>query len=350
MYDLLLINTHRQRDFDGGGYADWLGVRLLASYIEDCGYSARVFSGFTHECVEILREELPRGVKVVGFACDYDNWREVMNLAKMIKEEYGVPVIVGGHQAIALDKDFLEKSGVLAIVRGEGEIPLHGLMQYLIDGAGSLADIPGLTYLEDGAEKRTPSPPPIENLDALPFIDPSLCLDSHFRDRYATVITARGCPFQCAFCYEGGNTRRVRWRSVDNVMAELKEMLASTPELRFALFVDDTFTLNKKRIAEFCDKLRVYREERDFCWFAEAHASTILKHPEIIPMMVDAGLASLQIGVESGSERVLRGYNKKTTPQMLKEAVAICKEASVVHVPANIIVGGAFETRETIEE
>lgn len=350
MPDLLLVNCHRKRDVESSGFCDWLGVHLLAAYMEECGYTSRVFAGYTHEAVQTLASEIPNNVKVVGFTVDYDNWPEVARLSRMVIERYNIPVFVGGPQAVALGADFLRKSGAIAIIRGEGEKPLLGLMQYIIDDCGSLAEIPGLVYLENGEEKITPLPAPITNLDALPFINPDLALDRHFRNKFATVITARGCPFKCAFCYEGANTRTVRWRSVGNVMAELEQILFKSPHIKFVLFVDDTFTLNKKRITEFCRELASLRSKRDFCWFAEAHAATITRHPEIMPMMVESGLGSLQIGVESGSGEVLSAYNKKTSPQMLKEAVRICHEANVPHMVGNIIVGGALETRETFAE
>ncbi|MBQ7606888.1 MAG: B12-binding domain-containing radical SAM protein [Desulfovibrionaceae bacterium] len=348
MYDVLLINAHRQYEIQSGILCDWLGVYLLASYMAQNGFPARAFAGFAHEVVPLLEEEMDKGVKVVGFSCDYENQSEVLQFSRLVRERWHVPVIVGGPQAVALGGPFLQASGALAVVRGEGELPLLGLMQHLVDGCGELKDIEGIVFLDNGKERVNPPPPLITDLDALPFIDPSLVLGKRFRVNTASFLTARGCPFRCSFCYEGGNTRAVRWRSVDNVMAEVRQVLESNPHIRFILFTDDTFTLNVKRVLEFTSALSEYRAKRDFSWFAEAHPQTIVKHPEIIQRMVEAGLGSLQIGVESGEERVLRAYNKKTTPRMVEEAVHICREASVPFMVANIIVGGAFETEESV--
>ncbi len=348
-HDLLLVNTHRRYGFESNAFRDWQGVYLLAAYMEENGYSVRVLSGFVHEALPLLEAEIAAGVPVVGFACDYENQEEVIQLSRHVQELRPLPVIVGGPQAVALGGDFLLRSGALAVVRGEGELPLLALMQLLVDGSGRLEDIPGIVYLREGRECRTPSPPPITNLDALPFADPSLALTRSSASSALFLLTARGCPFRCSFCYEGSNTRSVRRRSVDNVMRELRQKLEADPQIRMVLFTDDTFTLNARRVREFCDALVAYRQERDFGWFAEAHPGTILKHPELLPRMVEAGLASLQIGVESGNLQTLKAYNKKTTPDMVEKAVALCQNAGVPHMVANIIVGGAFETEESID-
>ncbi len=347
-YDLLLINTHRQYDLSTGFQCDWLGIYQLATWMEWNGFPARAFAGYAHEIPPLLERELPTGVSVVGFSCDYENREEVAQLSRLVRERCGLPVIVGGPQAIALGKPFLEESRANVIVRGEGELPLLALMQYFMDGSGSLETIPGIVFLEDGEERRTPLPAPIMDLDSLPPIDPALVLDRRFRASTASILTARGCPFRCSFCYEGGNTRSVRWRSIENVMAELRQALDANPSIHFVLFTDDTFTLNAARVRAFCEALEGYRNQRDFCWFAEAHPQTLLKHPDLVPLMVRAGLGSLQIGIESGNAHILKAYNKKTTPALIEDTVALCHSADVPHLVGNIIVGGAHETEESI--
>lgn len=330
-------------------FCDWLGIYSLATFLDKNGYPSRAFAGYSHEVEKTLESETAEGIKAVGLSCDYENRFEVFQLCRHIRETYGLPVVIGGPQSIGLDERFLHESDCLAIVHGEGELPMLALAQYIVDGFGELKDIPGITYVENGVAKSNLRGKPIRNLDALPFIDASLALNKDFRRKTLTLLTARGCPFRCSFCYEGGNTRGVRWRSVENVIDEIRGAFTENPDLKYVLFADDTFTVNAGRLEKFIVALGNFRREKDFAWFAEAHPLTLVKHPDLVAGMVEAGLCNMQIGVESGNERVLQAYNKKTTPDLLREAVKICKNAGVPNLTANIIIGGAFESERTLK-
>ncbi|TWI64803.1 radical SAM superfamily enzyme YgiQ (UPF0313 family) [Desulfobotulus alkaliphilus] len=350
MYDLLIVNVHRQYDALPYLAGDWLGIYQLSAFLEENGYPAKAFAGYAHEADDLLENEIDSGVKIIGFSCDYENQQEVIQLCRKVKDQWGLPVIVGGPQAVALGEDFLIKSCADAIVRGEGELAALELMHFFIDRTGKIEDILGITFLKDGICVNNPDQPLIKNLDSLPFPKPHHNIGTWFRRNSAAFITGRGCPFNCSFCYEGGNMRGVRWRSIENVMTELKEVLDSRPDIKYVLFTDDTFTLNHRRLRSFVEALSDYRKKRDFGWFAEAHVMTLLRHPELVSEMVEAGLLTLQIGVESGNDSVLKAYNKKISTKDIEDAVILCKNSGVPHVVANIIVGGALETEKTIKE
>jgi radical SAM superfamily enzyme YgiQ (UPF0313 family) len=343
MLDILIINTHRMYNEIPLNFGDWLGVYLLASYVEKNGYSAKVFVGYAHE-IPLLLDEFLSEVKIIGFSCDYENQIEVINFSKFIKKTHDIPIIVGGPQAIVLKRDFLLDSGVDVVIRGEGELPLLALMHYYIDNTGLLSNIGSLTYLDNNKLIETNNYPLIANLDLLPFPDPELVLGSWFREKSASFLTARGCPFSCSFCYEGGNTRSVRYRSVENVIEELSQVLKNRLDIKYVLFTDDTFTLNHKRVKDFLFHFNKIRQKRDFGWFAEAHIATIIKNPELVSQMVDSGLVTIQLGIESGDNSVLKAYNKKITTEMIEEAISICVNAKVHAIVSNLIIGGAMET------
>ncbi|KOR32655.1 hypothetical protein TI05_05905, partial [Achromatium sp. WMS3] len=348
-YDIALINVlHLPQEFTRKLYEP-VGLHILASFLESNGFSATVMTGTVTESISFLNAIT---ASCIGMTCNYDNIFAVKRLAKHVRQTLNIPVIFGGPQAVAIDESFMHETDALATVVGEGELPLLELMQLIVDKVGNLATIAGILYINEHntLTKNLPRKP-IKNLDALPFPSISHCFYKKFRTQNTvTIFTGRGCPFSCAFCYEGALTeKRVRNRSVNNVMSEIDAVFADNPHVRYICFVDDTFTLDARRIKEFCYHLTEKRKQHDFVWFCESRVDFILKHPDLIEMMKLAGLVAIQIGIESGELMVLQAYNKKITPEQIEQAVAICYEKKIPSVYANYIIGGAFESKQTIE-
>ena len=90
--------------------------------------------------------------------------------------------------------------------------------------------------------------------------------------------------------------------------------------------------------------------KRGLTWTCEGHVSCLYQDPELIPMMIESGLIAIQLGIESGSQRVLDAYHKTITAEMSLEVVRQCKEAGIMSVEGNYIIGGARESWETLQE
>ncbi len=144
-------------------------------------------------------------------------------------------------------------------------------------------------------------------------------------------------------------TKGVRWRSVENVINEIKKVLSNHPEIKYILFTDDTFTIDLTRVRDFCREFKKLRTQYKFSWYCEGHVRTLYKDPTIIAEMVDAGMVSLQIGIESGCNEILAAYNKETTVEMIEKVVRDAYSANLYQIWGNIILGGAMETRERIK-
>lgn len=244
MLDILLLNVHRRYLNYIPQYGGFLGIYLLAAFARQEGYQAKSFSGTLLEGQKRVDALCATGgVAMVGLYCDYDNVSENVFLCHYIKEKYHLPVVVGGPQATALREDFCRKSGCDALVRYEGELTLLELMNYFLEDVGDLASIRGISFLDNGKLITNPERPLIENLDRLPFIDEDCYLEPRQFFHGLSIMTGRGCPFHCAFCHEGAHTRKVRFRSVANVLAEIDDYLAKNKsENLYILFTDDTLT------------------------------------------------------------------------------------------------------------
>ena len=331
-------------------YINPLGLISLATFIGERGYAPRVFSGILGNAVFHLEREGERNtVSAVALYCDFENQSVVESFSRYLRERWKIVVLVGGPQGVALGRDFIVASRCNAVARGEGENTLLELLDCLVLKRGRLEEIKGISFLDSNGDCIvTPERELIRNPDTLPIQELSYLMNSP-NDNFS-VLTGRGCPFKCAFCYEGESSKALRIRSVDSVMAEIRHILKNNPGIRYVWFADDTFTLDSTRIEAFCDALSLLRRERDFVWFCEGHPRVLLKWPHLVKRMVDAGLVRMQIGIESGSRRVLEKYRKISSVEHVEALVRVCRDARLPQLCGNIIIGGAVETEETLDE
>ena len=126
-------------------------------------------------------------------------------------------------------------------------------------------------------------------------------------------------------------------------------MLKNNRNVNRIQFYDDTFTLDKSRVREICAFMKSLYVEYGIMWVCEIHCQTIYECPEIIKTMVESGLISAQIGLESGNNKILERLNKKTTLDMITKTIEICREAGLYSLQGNLIIGAAGETEEDIQ-
>jgi radical SAM superfamily enzyme YgiQ (UPF0313 family) len=324
----------------------------LAEMMAGKGINVSVFSGELLKGMEVLESLGCDENTVVGLYCDYENQSAVESFSRNVKRKFRAYVLIGGPQTVGLGEAFLRESMADAIFRGEGEYSLFEAVQAIeSQEEESWESIRGMCSLKkDGTYFDNGIYPAIENLDQLPIITGKIKSPQHQGINHMAVMSGRGCPFQCSFCYEGANSKNVRKRSVENVMKEIRCRLKENPNVKYIFFGDDTFTLDMERVRTFCEQLKELRKEYDFVWFADAHVNIVIKHPEIVKMMVDAGLVRMQIGIESCNQHIIDIYNKQILREDLFKVIEISREAGLAQLVGNIIIGGALETRETLNE
>ena len=332
---VLLCNVSKKSDTTTH---DYVGLFYLAGALEAAGFEPLVFHGKLESLLDETEKNRPRAV---GFSCDFDNVRIIEDMSKKIKERWGIPVVVGGPQSIALGRTFLENSGVDYILRGEGETSLPMLLNAILKDEGDVGEVKGLAMIKDGVFLET-RPEIIDDLDALPL--PAYHASLHTDHAYGNLIfTGRGCPYRCAYCAPSPGKRKVRLRSMPLVLEEIKTNLKNNSALKCLIVMDDTFTLGRERIEEFCRGMRELRKERDLVWYCECHVGRIKDFMDILPAMIDAGLIRLQIGIESGDQNVIDQYNKHVRIDDILEFVSYAAECGLAQIATNFIVGGPKE-------
>ncbi len=215
-------------------------------------------------------------------------------------------------------------------------------------------EIPGIAYRDgDGQVRQTP-PAPLPPLDDLPFPDHSamqigLYQASPHRQLeapFATMVTTRGCGFQCTFCLSasgGLNNGRYRERSIQNVCAEL-DILTKQFGVRSIQFWDDTFTMRRERTKAMCAALAKY-DIRYVC-----NTRTDKMDEEVARWLFDSGCRGVFFGVESGDEQILgNNIRKGVRNEQVRNAVAACKEIGL-QTTTSFIFGSIDDTAESIRE
>ena len=349
--DILLIKSHRYVS----GYIPGsnLGMNILIQLLTRKGYEADMFQGYAQEALTYVKKLMGKenSPKIIGFYCDFNNihWGKIFlqEVKKLFPE---VILLAGGPQTVGMDAEFLKETSIEAACIGEGEETILELMDFFIHKKGSLEDIQGIIFVDEkGSLVETGVRKPPENLDDIPWPDITLTNDYKYYG-LLPILTGRGCPFGCTFCYEGANAKRVRRHSVDSLMKEIRENFKQNPDIKYINFLDDTFTLDTNRVNQICDEIKKIREDYDFVWFASAHILTIEKQWDMAKNLADAGLKKIFFGLESGSDQVLKSYNKKTTRKMAVDVINHCVESGIHGIAGNIIIGGPHETLDTIKE
>lgn len=289
------------------------------------------------------------GPDLVGISAKTPAWSSALACARMAREAAPQALILaGGPHPSAVGRAVLDHPDIDAAVIGEGEATLVDLVRSLSRSparprANALDGIPGLLTR---AGRFTPRPP-IRDLDALPFPHPAARLATAGAtdwpvQAFASVFTARGCPHACAYCASGTVWgRKPRARSIASVLAEVAAL--RTLGVRHVHFDDDTFGLTHDRLLALCAALEAQRQDLTFS--CETHVNLVT--PDTARAMGRAGFATVQIGLESGDDDMLRRIGKGFGRERALRACA-CIKAEGLRLETFFMAGFPDETRESL--
>jgi len=265
------------------------------------------------------------------------------HLATLIKEKFPkILIVVGGPHITALPSISLKEFPCFDIaVIGEGEETMLEICQHRKNNI-KFKGIKGIAHRRKNKIIIEKTRPLISNLDILPF--PARQLVDMKLYKGFTIMTTRGCPYNCIFCAGHLNYHnRIRFRSSQNVIKEIKECIKKYNAKHF-MIMDDTFTLNKKLVYEICDGLK----RLNVSWFCNTRVNTINK--ELLNKIAESGCTRISFGVESGSSRILKLIKKGITVEQVKEAFRLAHKSRIKFVDATYIVGShPTETMEDIK-
>jgi radical SAM superfamily enzyme YgiQ (UPF0313 family) len=290
---------------------------------------------------------------ILGFSVLLSTAKEAPKIAERVKTENpNITIVFGSHHSTFNAERILEKYPFVdVVVRGEGEYTSLEIARCL-EEQRNIDKVEGVTFRRNGRIVANPDRPLNKDVDALPFPDRDLAGVQYSSaifgvkinsKKFTTMLSSRGCPFNCSFCGIRKFTRRAwRPRSVENVMAEL-EYLQSEGYEQF-LFADDNFTLNARRVSKLCRSIK--KAGMDIEWFCDSRVDHVSY--DMFREMVKAGCRCLFFGIESANQRILDYYRKGITPEQSEKAVSKARKAGVDVIVGSFIVGAPDETEREV--
>ncbi len=334
-----------------------LGIAYVASYVKQRGFDVRILdTTFNHSwnfVERTIRKEKP---DIIGIYSATTMIRDALRTADIGKAN-GVPLVVlGGPHPSVRPEETLAHRSVDAVVIGEGEYAFHKIAENFGKNGEikDFAKIPNLYFKLNGKIRKNEKRHFIKNLDSIP--PPSrelLDMENYIKHWFqmdvvapglkgTSIFTSRCCPYECAFCQPTvkkmfGNT--MRRRSQENIIEELKYLKKKYRINAFQIY-DDIFLIDNNYVSEFCE--RMIEEDLNLMWTCHARANIPLDD-KLIEKMRAAGLRSVGIGIESGSQRILNMYNKRINLQQAKTIIKSFKKHGIM-VRGFFIMGAPTET------
>jgi radical SAM superfamily enzyme YgiQ (UPF0313 family) len=303
---------------------------------------------------------------LVCFSSVTNQWFYVKQIAKAIRRVSQVPIVVGGHHANAAPMQIIQEKAVNFVCKGEGEVPLLQLVEHLEKGL-PVSDVRNLVWKKaEGEVVVNPVGRWIDDLDQLPFEDREIFRFQDIvetRHGWAEVITTRGCPYECTYCFnlpffqmyrddlQKSDSDKLymrdflRRRSVEHSIRLLQEVKEQYPNVKYFTFVDDIFGLQGRWLTDFCN---AYPEKVGIPFACTSQPRSFNR--SVAQLLSHAGCKVLKMGVESGNEQLRQHVLKRNiTDEMLVRDFELAREYGLKPQAFNMI-GLPTETREQVLE
>jgi radical SAM superfamily enzyme YgiQ (UPF0313 family) len=299
------------------------GIEYIAAMVEDIVDKVTILDlemehrPFEEAFKESLAALDPDLVAITMSATEHS---EGLRLAQLAKDR-GVVTVLGGYHPTAIPDELLSQPQVDIVVRGEGELTMRELLM-----KGGPTGIDGISYKDKGRIVHNPDRDFIEDLDSIPF--PARHLRKYaygtrlLRDRdYDVLTTSRGCWGRCTFCCEPTMSKsHQRYRSPENVMEEILEIVAFHHKKPLSMDISDPHFMGRPKLVEqLCDLLA--QHDLDIRFGVKVRADSVAKHPEIVRKMIAVGIEGFEMGIESPHMEDIKSTSKGMSTDVHVQAV-----------------------------
>jgi len=301
---------------------------------------------------QILNKLISFSPDLIGIPMYMDIYHQTFKLTKTIRQSFPKPkILLGGPVATAVPEKVMEEfPGADFLLKGDSEKSIVELCNVL-ENKSNYKIIKGLSYRENRTIIHNPAAAEVKNLDDIPHPDRSHLADIYKNGKYFAllsrhrpvdaIITSRGCPYHCKFCYNSSNNYRCR--SPQDVVKEILKI--HSLGIKTIEICDDNFTLDRERaIAIF---KTVIKEKLKIALRIKSKVSSV--DEELIKMAKKAGVYQISYGMESAVQKILDSMQKETTVRQNEDAIRITKNAGI-KCHTSWLFGWPGETPEDIQQ
>lgn len=327
-----------------------IGLAVLAALLEQRGVPVDIIDA---QALQLTNEEVvdlacANGTyDIIGLTATTPEITSAINTAQLMRNAFPeARILFGGVHPTLFHRELVEAGIADFVIRGEGEEPIP-----MLATAVSLHEVPSLTWRSDSGEVVVnPLTEGLADLNSLPL--PAYhklpmeryhsALGAARRSPSLGMITSRGCPGTCTFCYSGMFGKKIRYVSADLVFEHIL-FLKKQYGIREISFYDDTFTSNKRRVIDLCTRL--IKERLDISWSCFARVDTV--DQELLNVMQRAGCHQIMYGFESGDDSVLMILNKRVTSNNYSDIVRMTRAAGI-DIRGAFMIGSPGESEQSL--
>ncbi|MCW4030761.1 MAG: B12-binding domain-containing radical SAM protein, partial [Candidatus Bathyarchaeota archaeon] len=351
-----------------------LGLLYIAAVLDTAGYKVEILDTFMTDFpfrkigdvtevgmpYETIKEEIQRrNPDIVGianpFTCQTEHAVRVADIVKKVNSS--ILTVVGGPHVTVVPIEFLEKTkAVDIVVIGEGEYTILDIVHFF-EGNKKVSNIQGIAYRMDGKVVLNSPRPFNKNLDELPYpayhlvdmekyLNPERIEYRSFQSRALSMVTSRGCPFNCSFCSVHLHMGKLFRAHSANYVVDHIEYVVNKYRVKTIYFEDDNLTFDIERFEAICDK--IIERGINFQWETPNGVRADYLTLDLLKKMKNSGCQSVFVGIESGDQCVLDNIIGKSLK--LKKVIKFAEMSKKIGLKtgAFYIIGFPGETKENM--
>jgi anaerobic magnesium-protoporphyrin IX monomethyl ester cyclase len=329
------------------------GLASISAMLKKHGHQVGLIDcTFNKSIKKLLAEVHNFRPDVIGIPAASNDFNYAVEICSHIKKHFNIPIICGGFHATMAPEEVIAKDCFDIVVIGEGEFTILEVLDHFKE-LSTFDGIVGIWYKEDGGIKKNNLRLLNSSIEELPFPDKGLFDYQRYINinrGLGTFITSYGCPHECSYCINKplmdkfGKKGFVRYKPIPYLIEEIKSVIENY-RIREIEFYDDTFTLNKSRIREFCE---IYPHIIGLPFYVNSRVDTL--DEELLRQLKEAGCIRISMGIESGDPYIRNEVLKRNhSDDQIIQAFHLVKSLGMQTLSYNI-VGVPYENKESIKK